>query len=150
MASGKPELYEGLFLMSQQAGGDLGGSVRFITEILQRAGAEILTVQKWDDRKLAYPVQGQKRGTYILSLFRVGGVQIANIERDCNLSDEVARVLILRGDHMGETEIAEVLKDADKTQAEVKLREAAKAEEAAEAAAAEAPAAEAEEAEASA
>lgn len=142
MASNKPELYEGLFLMSQQAGGDLAGSIRFITEVLQRANAEILTVQKWDDRKLAYSIHGQKRGTYVLALFRVGGVQIANIERDCNLSEEVARVLITRGEHMGEVEINEVLKDAEKTQTEVKLREAARAEEE--------PAAETEEADATA
>lgn len=122
MASSKPELYEGLFLMSQQAGGDLSGSLQFITDILTRANAEILSVQKWDDRKLAYNIHGQKRGTYVLGLFRVAGVQIANIERDCNLSEEVARVLITRADHMGDVEIQSVLSGTQKSQDEARLR----------------------------
>jgi small subunit ribosomal protein S6 len=121
-SSSGPYLYEGLFLMSPSAGGDLAGSLTFVREMLERAGAEILTVQKWDDRKLAYPVRGQKRGTFILALFRVNGVQIANIERDCNLSEQVSRALMTRGDHLGETEIASIVQAGDKTAAEVKLR----------------------------
>lgn len=139
MADLNAALYEGLFLMSPSAGGDLAGAVEFVREMLDRAGAEILTIQKWDDRKLAYAVRGQKRGTYILALFRVGGVQIANIERDCNLSEQVSRVLITRGDHLGETEIESIVNAGEKTATEVKLKEKPAAEAAAVPAKAEAP-----------
>lgn len=122
MATTGPFLYEGMYLMSPTASGDLAGSLAFIREILTRAGAEILTIQKWDDRKLAYPIRGQKRGTYILALFRVNGVQIANIERDCNLSDQVIRNLMTRADHLGETEIDSIIKGGERTATEVKLR----------------------------
>lgn len=150
MTESNAALYEGLFLMNASAGGDLAGSVGLVREMLERAGAEILSVHKWDDRKLAYAIRGQKRGSYIFGLFRVGGVQIANIERDCTLSEQVARVLITRADHLGETEIDSIVKEGEKTAVEVKLREqpeaaateSAEAPEAAETPAAEAPQAE--------
>lgn len=122
MATTGPFLYEGLFLMNPSAGGDLAGALGFIREILERANAEVLTIHRWDDRKLAYPIRGQKRGTYILAVFRVNGVQIANIERDCNLSEQVIRALMTRADHLGETEVAGLIEAGKRAQTEVKLR----------------------------
>ena len=99
-------LYEGMFLMSQQTVSlGLNEALLVVRAILERAGAEIVALSKWDDRKLAYPIKGQKRGTFLLAHFRVDGVQIANIERDCNLGDDVLRVMITNADHMGEVEI---------------------------------------------
>jgi small subunit ribosomal protein S6 len=113
-----------MFLINQQVtGGDLAGAVDYVREILTRANAEILFVRKWDERRLAYPIKGQKRGLYILALFRVAGVQLPNIERDCNLSEKVLRALVTRADHMGDVEIELAIKEADKTVTEIKLRE---------------------------
>jgi small subunit ribosomal protein S6 len=123
MADAKTVLYEGMFLINQQTGGDLAESLDFIREILTRANAEIVVLRKWDERRLAFPIEGQKRGLYILALFRVPGVQIANIERDCNLSEKVMRAMMIRADHLGETEIELAVKEAEKTATEVKLRE---------------------------
>ncbi len=115
-------LYEGLFLMSQESTGDLSGSLEMVQGILDRAEAETLVLRKWDERKLAYPIKGQKRGLFLLALFRVNGVQIANIERDCNLSDEVVRVMFTRADHMGEVEIEAEVKEGQATRDEAKLK----------------------------
>ena len=123
MAEATPKLYEGLFLMNQQAiSGDLNATLDVVRDMLERAGAEILSLRKWDERRLAYPVKGQKRGTYVLTLFRVNPVQIANIERDCNLSDEVLRELMTRADHYGEVEIEQELKASQVTADEAALR----------------------------
>ena len=35
-------------------------------------GGQISVLKKWDERKLAYEVNGNKRGTYFLALFTVG------------------------------------------------------------------------------
>ena len=118
------KLYEGLFLMDQAGiAGDLSGALAHVQAMFDRAEAEVLALRKWDERKLAYPIKNQKRGTYLLALFRVNPVQIANIERDCNLSEQVLRVLFTRGDHMGEIEIEQALAEAKTTADEVKLRE---------------------------
>ena len=114
-------LYEGLFMMTQSAA-DLSASLDKVREILDRAEAELVSLRKWDERKLAYPVQGQKRATYLLALFRVDGPKITQIERDCHLSEEVLRVLITRGEHLGETEIEQELKEAQGTADEAAVR----------------------------
>jgi small subunit ribosomal protein S6 len=101
-----PRLYEGLFLINQTAvGGSLSNALEAVNNMLARADASIRTLHKWDERKLAYTIDSQKRGVYLISLFDVDPVQIPNIERDCNLSDEVTRVLITKAEHYGDTEI---------------------------------------------
>lgn len=123
MPQGSVNLYDGLFLMNPQSfSGDLAGALAKIREILERYGAEVVSLRKWDERKLAYPVAGQKRGTFLLALFRVKGDAITRIERDCNLSDEVLRVLVTRGEHLGEQEINAEIQASQKTVDEVKVR----------------------------
>lgn len=116
-------LYEGMFLLGQAASADTASAISLVREILERVEAEIVVLRQWDERKLAYAIKGQKRGTYLLSLFRVSGTQIVNIERDCNLSDEILRVQILRADHMGQIEIDRELEAAQTSTAAAKLKE---------------------------
>ena len=119
MADPTPKLYEGMFLMSQSAiSAGVDSAISTVQGMLDRANAETVTLSRWDERKLAYPINNQKRGTYLHSLFRVAPVQIANIERDCNLSEDVLRVLMTRADYMGETEI-EAVKNGAQTAADM-------------------------------
>ncbi len=129
-------LYEGLFLMSQSAiGGGLGPATDFVREALGRIDAEIITLRKWDDRKLAYPIKGQKRGVFLLSMFRANGSRLTEVERVCNLSEQVMRVMMTRCDYFGQTEYDAELEEAKASEAEQKLRDepAAKAKPEAEA-----------------
>ena len=124
MSDVSAKLYEGMFLINQQnAAGDLSAAMEHVTEIFNRAKAEVVVLHKWDERRLAYPIKGQKRGLYIYSLFNVEGAQLANIERDCNLSELVMRVMVLRADRMGETEIALAKDQAVTSSVEASLRD---------------------------
>lgn len=90
------KLYEAMFLVdSSRAASDWEGVLSEIRKIVERASAEILTLKKWDERQLAYKVNGHSRGTYILCFFRAEGSRIAGIERDVQLSEPILRVLIL-------------------------------------------------------
>jgi small subunit ribosomal protein S6 len=122
MAEVRVNLYEGLFLLNQQAASaDFAGCVEFIRQVFQRAEAELIVLRRWEERKLAFEVKGQKRGVFLLAYFKTRGTQIANIERDCNLSDQVLRALIIKADHIGDTELDLAKKDADLS-LEAKLR----------------------------
>ncbi|MDX2114472.1 MAG: 30S ribosomal protein S6 [Planctomycetota bacterium] len=92
--------YEAMFLISQSAAADFGGAIEHIRSILGRAGAQIVAMRKWDERRLAYEIDKQKRGTYILAFFSADSSKLAQIERDCNLSETVMRTLITRADHL--------------------------------------------------
>ncbi|MDX2130621.1 MAG: 30S ribosomal protein S6 [Planctomycetota bacterium] len=97
--------YEAMFLLSQAVAADLNGAIEHIREIIARGHGEILAMRKWDDRRLAYEIEGQKRGYYVLVFFKAPGVDIAHVERDCNLSEKILRTMILRCDHMTEETI---------------------------------------------
>ena len=89
-------LYEGMFLVdSAQAAADWEGTLSVLNNILQRADAEIVSMRKWQERKLAYDIDHKTRGTYILCYFNVSGDRIAGIEKDVLLSEKVIRVLVL-------------------------------------------------------
>lgn len=100
-ATSKKNLYEGMFLIdSARATADWDGIISVITKILERARAEIVSIRKWDDRKLAYDIKGKSRGLYIISYFRVDGGEIQDIEKNVQLSEQIIRVLILNAEHM--------------------------------------------------
>jgi small subunit ribosomal protein S6 len=93
-----------MFLVdSALAGSDWDGVMATIKNVLQKAEVEILWLQKWAEKKLAYEINHKARGTYILCYFRADGSRIRDIERDVRLSERIMRVLILRADkHMAE------------------------------------------------
>lgn len=122
MAEEKVNLYEGLFLLGQQAGSDLGGCVDHVKELFKRAEAEVLALRKWDERRLAYRIKGQKRGTYLLAYFRANSQKMIQLERDCNLSEMVTRHMCIKADHLGETELELAVKEGD-LELELKLRD---------------------------
>ena len=54
-------IYEGMFLFPQSAAADMRGVVDHVQSILERAGAELVAIQKWDERRLAYDIAIDKR-----------------------------------------------------------------------------------------
>ena len=124
METATKKLYEGMFLIdSAQAAADWDGIIAAIRTVLERAGAEIVSLRKWDERKLTYDIGGKSRGTYILSYFKAEGRRIGDIERDVQLSEKIMRALILNADQMApediekETPAAKVEKDKGKQEA---------------------------------
>jgi len=115
-----------MFLVdSAQAGADWDGIIAAIRTILEKAEAEIDSIRKWDDRKLAYDIKGKSRGTYILSYFRVDGGRIQDIEKSVRLSEKIMRVLILSAERLRPEDIE---KDTPATKVEMdkEKRKAAK------------------------
>ncbi len=107
MLTDSKRLYEGMFLVdSSDAASDWDGIMSVIRRILERVDADILSLRKWDERKLAYKIKGKSRGTYILSYFNVPAPRVHEIEREVQLSERLMRVLILRADHISEETIS--------------------------------------------
>jgi small subunit ribosomal protein S6 len=95
------KLYEGMFLVdSARAASDWDGVNSAIKRVLDRAKAEVVSMKKWDDRKLAYNIRGVERGTYILCYFKADGQKIQGIEKAVQLSEKIIRVLILSTEQM--------------------------------------------------
>ncbi len=93
--------YEGLFLVdSGEAAADWNQVTGAIEKILSRSESEVISLRKWDDRRLAYEINKKNRGTFILVYFDCDPNRISSMERDVQLSEKVVRVLILRTDRM--------------------------------------------------
>lgn len=97
--------YEAMFLVSQAAATDLAGVIDHINHLFQRAGATVLAMSKWDERRLAFEIDKQKRGIFLLTYFTANRDAIGGLERDCNLSEILMRMLVIRADHLTEEEM---------------------------------------------
>jgi small subunit ribosomal protein S6 len=85
-----------MFLLdTNKVAGDIAVAQKQLHGLLERNHAEILASRPWDERRLAYPIKGHKKGLYYLTYFRAEGKDIVGLERDLALNEMVLRVLIL-------------------------------------------------------
>jgi len=90
-------VYEGMFLLdSNKYASNPEGTTKSVLGILEKNGATILASRPWQDGKLAYPIEGHKKGLYFLAYFRMDGVALPEINRSCKLNESVIRQLILQ------------------------------------------------------
>ncbi|MFG0282823.1 MAG: 30S ribosomal protein S6 [Phycisphaerales bacterium JB039] len=129
MAADRRYNYEAMFLISQAVAADLAGAVEHINEILRRADAQLIAMSKWDERRLAFEIDKQKRGVFILTYFSAPATKVDGITRDCNLSERIMRLMLLRADHLTEDEMkATDARDALMTEAKMRAERAAQEE----------------------
>ena len=92
-------VYECMFLLdTNKVAGDVAAASKQLHDILERNQAEVLASRPWDERRLAYPINGHKKGLYYLTYFRTEGKNVAPIEHDCALNETILRTLILKVD----------------------------------------------------
>ena len=88
-------LYEAMWVVDiNKAKEDFTQIQTELKEIITRHGGEVVNCDKWEDRKLAYPIERQTRATYVLSHFNAPSESIKEIQRRATLSESVLRVLI--------------------------------------------------------
>ena len=91
-----PRRYEAMFLVeSGLATKDWDGVENHMKEMVEKAGATILSRGKWDERKLAFDIRGARRGTYWLCYFQGGPGVPDGIRRAAALSETVLRSMVL-------------------------------------------------------
>src|SRR5215218_5076120 len=93
-------VYECMFLLdTNKIAGDEAGTVKQLHGLLERNHAEVLATRRWlESSKLAYPVQGQKRGLYVLMFFRCEGQYMADLEGDLRLNETILRYMVTKID----------------------------------------------------
>ncbi|KKN92819.1 hypothetical protein LCGC14_0203460 [marine sediment metagenome] len=89
--------YEGMFLMPTGQS-DFEALSQPIHAVLDRAKADLLTIKPWDERRLAYDIDGHKRGMYVLAYFNMDPAHVTEMERDIKLKEGILRALLLRRD----------------------------------------------------
>ena len=104
--------YECLFLLDPtKTASDMDGVKGQLHGTLEKHGAEILASRKWDDRKLAYPIKGHKKGVYYLTYFKAESKRISELEHDFRLSEVILRHMVSAIDPKWDEEMLAVARD---------------------------------------
>ena len=71
----------------------VGEEVERVTQWIRDLGAELLDVQRWGKRRLAYEIHRKRDGIYTMFLYQGPGSVVKEIERRLRLNEQVMRVL---------------------------------------------------------
>ena len=92
-------VYEGMFILdSNRFGRDHETVAGQIPAMVEKFGGEMLVSRLWEERRLAYPINGQRKGTYWLTYFRLESTRLTELQRQCQITDDILRVLFLKVD----------------------------------------------------
>lgn len=65
-----------------------------VSGLMTKHGAEVISAKLWDERRLAYPIRRQQRGTYLLVYFDAPTGELTAINRELNMAEPVMRHLV--------------------------------------------------------
>lgn len=88
--------YEALFVYSLANGEDPVAELKEKFRALIEQNAEIGDVDDWGKRKLAYPINDETEGYYVLYNFVSGAAFPAELERISGITDGVLRSMVVR------------------------------------------------------
>ena len=66
------------------------------TRQMTAAGGQIVKVAPWGRRRLAYPIDRQREGSYHIIVFEAPASAVAELERSLLITEEVLRHLVVR------------------------------------------------------
>jgi len=90
-------VYEGLFILdANRLARDRDGLPRDLNGLIEAVGGTIEVSRLWEERRLAYPINGQRKGAYWITYFRVSTTKLGELTRACELQDGILRQLFVR------------------------------------------------------
>lgn len=92
-------VYEGLYILNSElyarSPEEISGQM---AAFIEKTGGEVLLSRLWDERRLAYPIQGHKRGTYWLTYFKIDPLKVRELTRQFQITDSILRFMFLKLD----------------------------------------------------
>ena len=69
-----------------------------IPNLVAKFGGEVLVSRLWNEQKLAYPIDGHKKGTYWLTYFRLDSLKLIEFSREIRINETIVREMTLKVD----------------------------------------------------
>ena len=85
-----------LILSASNEEGDRDALVEKVTKLLESKGAVVTSVDKWGNKKLAYPINFKHDGYYVLINFEAEANVPTEIQRQLNITADVYRAMFIR------------------------------------------------------
>ena len=90
-------VYECLFILdSNHYARDPGAASQLIDKLINDAGGTMLVSRLWNEQRLAYPIDGHRKGTYWLAYFQMESGGITPLNRACRIHDTVLRQMVIK------------------------------------------------------
>ena len=87
--------YEMIYILDAAAAEEAKEAIaKKFADVVTSAGGNVLSVDKWGVKKLAYPINYKNDGDYTVMTFEADGAVVKELERISDLSSEVLRRMI--------------------------------------------------------
>ena len=84
-------------ILSPDIGDDvIGESLDRLSQSITSRGGEVVDVNHWGRRRLAYPIRRHLEGNYVISQVKLDPDQIPDLESNLRISEEVIRHMIVK------------------------------------------------------
>ncbi|MEX0641976.1 MAG: 30S ribosomal protein S6 [Pirellulales bacterium] len=93
----KENVYEAMFILdSNRFARDRVALPGEVEAAITAAGGEVVVSRLWEERRLAYPIAGQRKGTYWLIYFRGPSSIVDPLNKGWEIHDGILRHLVLK------------------------------------------------------
>ena len=95
--------YENVFITRQELGDkEINGVISNLTAILKKSNASVMHTEMWGLRNLAYKINKNKKGHYIMLQIEGDGAAIKELERNMRIDENIIRFLSLKIDSISQ------------------------------------------------
>jgi len=92
-------VYETIFIVKTSVSDEeLTALVAKVRGLIEKHNGEILKVENWGKKKLAYEVRKEKKGTYVFYRFRGPGAVVSELERQYRVEDAIIKFITVKCD----------------------------------------------------
>ena len=92
-------VYECMFIFNANAyNKNPGAAAKAVDHVTKAAKGELLASRLWNEQKMAYPINGHRRGVYWLTYIKMDSAMLPKFNRACQLTDIMLRHLAIRID----------------------------------------------------
>ena len=75
---------------------DVSAVIDKVSDFIASRGGEIMQVDQWGKRKLAYPIDRFREGNYVVSRFKSEPGMTTELEADLKISENILRHMVVR------------------------------------------------------
>lgn len=92
-------VYEMMLILEPNAyAKDPAGSAEAVKALVEKCEGTVLASRLWNEQRLAYPIDGHRKGVYWLMYVEVEGPQVAKINRESVINESILRHLMIKID----------------------------------------------------
>jgi len=93
----KKAAYEGMFIFdANRLARDPQGLPDAVAGMIEAAGGELEVSRLWEERRLAYPIKGHRKGAYWITYFHLPPSQVSPLTKQCEIKDGILRQLFVK------------------------------------------------------